>query len=533
MKYADASSKNGILQRVDHEADIWYVGVYQPDAPLGEFTLTLDDIRATPVSLNDSLSTVVDQIEGSWRYYRVIIPDVPELLGWYLNLKNVSGTAAPKITVRRDRLPPSATSVSPTASTWASGASWSQDLDFTGLMKNSGDVSVNGQQFLAAKGANRPLLPGTYYVGVLAGAAQPAAGVLKMASYTLQSRGIGGKNSIPVTPLERDGGSIDTALLAPRDFSIFSVTIPPGAELPSWQLDLTPTSGELLMQVRRDSIPDFFTSAFVGESASASSVAGGKRLKRTGKESLLLLPDNGATFLQAGTYYVVAVSEGLAPSASALGDGETSGTLTSTTPVIPSDLGLLSPSSPLAVPVALNGGDSAIYRINVPAGMKVLEAYLTDRTGNPGLSIVRGQIAPLPFPGTTSGNNGYGWTGGQTTGTHPVLVTVQDPAAGQYTLVIRANADATGLINGAATLNIRLIDTLPKIDPVNGSGSLAVTEQIAEGWRYFELNIPNDPRLKGIRVSLKNITSGVPRMIIRKGTLMPKDFTRYFRLAFG
>ena len=53
-KYADASSKNGILQRVDHEADIWYVGVYQPSLPLGAFTLTLDDIKSTPVSLDGS-----------------------------------------------------------------------------------------------------------------------------------------------------------------------------------------------------------------------------------------------------------------------------------------------------------------------------------------------------------------------------------------------------------------------------------------------------------------------------------------------
>ena len=150
-----------------------------------------------------ALSPVTDQVEGSWKYFRVVVPDDPNLLGWYLNLTDVSGTAAPKITVRRDRLPPSTTSVNPTASTWASGASWSQDLDFTGLMTNTGNVSVNGQQFLAAKGANRPLVAGTYYVGILAGAAQPSAGALKTASYTLQSRGIGVTGySIPVTPLE-------------------------------------------------------------------------------------------------------------------------------------------------------------------------------------------------------------------------------------------------------------------------------------------------------------------------------------------
>jgi hypothetical protein len=526
VKYADVTSKTGILQRVDHEADIWYVGVYQPSVPLGEFTLTLDDITATPVALDGSLSPVVDQIEGSWRYYRVVIPDDPELLGWYLNLTDVTGTAAPKITVRRDRLPPSATTVSPTASTWASGAAWSQDLDFTGVMKDPGDVSVNGRQFLAARGANRPLVPGTYYVGILAGAAQPAAGDVKTAAYTLQSRGIGGGGlGIPVTPLALDGGSIPSGPLAPRDFRIFSVTIPPGAQIPSWRLDLTPTAGDMMMQVRRDSIPDFFTSVFVGESTAATNVAGGKRLKRTGNESLLLLADNNTALIQAGTYYIAVVSEGLQPTATVLGAGEAAGTLASTTPVVPGDLGLLTSATPLAVPVTLPGGDSAIYTVTVPAGMKVLEAYLTNRTGNPGLSIVRGTLAPVPFPATTTANNGYGWTGGQTTGTHPVLVTVPDPVADTYTIVIRANADTSGFVVGSATLNLRLIDTLPQIDPVSGSGAVTVNGQIAEGWRYFELNIPDDPRLKGIRVSLKNVSSGVPRMIIRKGTLMPRDFT--------
>ena len=59
----------------------------------------------------------------------------------------------------------------------------------------------------------------------------------------------------------------------------------------------------------------------MGESASATSVAGGKRLKRTGKESLLLLPENGATSLQAGTYYVDRRERGPRPDRTVMGDG--------------------------------------------------------------------------------------------------------------------------------------------------------------------------------------------------------------------
>jgi hypothetical protein len=526
VKYADASSKNGILQRVDHEADIWYVGVYQPALPLGGFTLTLDDIKSTPITLDGSLSPVAEQVEGSWKYFRVVVPADPALLGWHLDLTGVTGTAAPKITVRRDRLPPSTTAVSPTAATWPTGASWYQDLDFTGVMTDSGGAGVAGQQFLAGIGPNRPLVAGTYYVGVLSGAAQPAAGVLKTASYTLRSRGIGGADfGIPVTPLALAGGSLDTGLLGPREFRVFSVTIPAGAVVPSWLLELAPTTGEMLLQVRRDSIPDFFTSAHVGESATASGVAGGKRLKRAGRESLLLLPDNGATSLAAGTYYVTAVGEGLAPTATTLGTGQVAGTLTSGNPAPATHLGVLGAATPLEVPLDLKGGDAAIYRFTVPAGMKVLEAFLTARVGNPGLSLVRGNLAPVPFPGSNSGLGGYGWVGGQTTPTHPVLVTVQDPAADDYTLVVRANADGQNLADGKATLTLRLIETLPQLDPVGGVGAIPVTNQIAEGWRYFQLNVPDDPRLKGIRVTLKDVTSGVPRLVIRKGVQMPKDFT--------
>ena len=524
VKYADASSKSGILQRVDHEPDIWYVGVYQPSLPLGAFTLTLNDIQSTPISLESPIPPVVAQIEGAWKYYRVTVPEDPELLGWHLNLTNVTGTAAPKITVRRDRLPPSGASVTPTSSTWATGASWAQDADFTGLMTNPGGLAMNGRQFLAARGPNRPLVPGTYFVGVLAGAATPAAGPVKTASYTLISRGIGTGYSIGLTTLALDGGQLPVELPAARDFQFFRVTIPAGLEVPSWQLDLGQTTGEMLMQVRRDSIPDFSTSVFVGETP-GSAVGGGKRLKRTGGESLLLLPENGATTLQAGTYYIAAISEGLAPTTAALGEGAVSGTIKSTRPAVITDLGTLVSASPLAVPVDLKGGDSRTFRFTIPAGMKVLEAYLSARTGNPGLSLVRGALAPIPFPGNSGGNNGYGWVGGQTAPTHPVLVTLQDPVESQYTVTVRANAEGANLVDGRATLNIRLVDSLPQLEPVAGTDTAVVTDQIAESWRYFQLTIPDDVRLKGIRVTLKNVTSGVPRMVIRKGTAMPKDFT--------
>ena len=525
VRYVDAASTTGILQRVDHEADIWYVGVYQPNLPLGNFTLTLADITAKPTAFDTGSVTEVNQIEGEWRYFRVVVPNDPNLLGWYLNLSQVTGTVAPKISVRRDRLPPSTTTVNASSPTWPSGSAWSQDLDFTGQMVNAGSLNVSGQRFLAARGTGRPLEPGTYYVGVLVGAAQAPAGTPKMASYTLLSRGIGSGYAIEPSDLPLDGGQSATGNLAARDFRMFRVTIPTGTELASWQLRLQATTGEMLMQVRRDSIPDFSTSAGIGDSASTTGVMGGKRLKQPGDEFLTVMPENGAAFIQPGTFYVAVVSEGLTPTTAVMGEGDAAGGLKSTIPGPLTALGSISPTADLEVDFDLPWGELAAYRFTVPPGMKVLEALLTDREGNPGISMIRGTRFPIPYPGTNSGDAGYGWFGGQNVPTHPVLVTVQDPVVDEYTAVVRANVDGAAFPRGKGKLKIRIVADLPVLGVVSGNRTAVVSDQLAESWRYFQLNIPIDTNLRGIRVSLKNVTSGVPRMVIRKGTSMPKDFT--------
>ncbi|WP_367874698.1 hypothetical protein [Luteolibacter sp. Populi] len=281
-------STTGILQRVDHEADIWYVGVYQPEVPLGNFTLTLHDIVATTAQVDAYEAPVTGQTAGEWRYFRVIVPEDPALLGWYVDVHSISTAAPVKITVRRDRLPPvTLPTVNPMAADWPSGAVWSQIADFTGASLNANGRDTTGNFFLAATGATRPLKPGTYYVGVFAGQASGVpAGEIQTVSYTLRSRAIGGSYSIPVTPLDFAGGSVTLTDLAPRDFRFYSFNIPQGAEVPSWDLRLTPSVGEMFMQVRRDSLPDFFSSAFIGEAPGVTGVQGGKRLKKPGKERL-------------------------------------------------------------------------------------------------------------------------------------------------------------------------------------------------------------------------------------------------------
>ena len=265
MKYADASSKNGILQRVDHEADIWYVGVYQPSLPLGGFTLTLDDIKSSPASVEK----FVIRDESGGRVMEIFPrrrSERSESLGLVSESHGRIGHG------RSENL--RAAGSSPT---------FQHIGDSHGLHLGIRSIVVPGSGFHRVDDQHRerergwPAIPGSRRRQQAAGrrnllcrhsrrSGGALGGEAKTASYTLQSRGIGTMDSAFPHPADLNGGSLGTDPLAPRDFRFFSVTIPPGANLTSWQLDLTPTAGEMLMQVRRDSIPDFFTSTTLGES---------------------------------------------------------------------------------------------------------------------------------------------------------------------------------------------------------------------------------------------------------------------------
>ena len=70
-------------------------------------------------------------------------------------------------------------------------------------------------------GIGRPLEPGTYYVGVY------NSSTTSTTSYTLESRGIGTGQSVPVNTLDYTAGSVATiANLAPREATYYKVTIP-------------------------------------------------------------------------------------------------------------------------------------------------------------------------------------------------------------------------------------------------------------------------------------------------------------------
>ncbi len=133
--HVDFSSVSGELQRPAHQADIWYVGVYNASAPLDAFTL----IRQEPVPrllAFDGISTVTNQSPGTWRYFRIDVPT--NALGWDIRIKDVT-SGDPHLVVRRDQLPDGLSSSSPSGSgwepfkdtIWPSGWQWAAGEDWT------------------------------------------------------------------------------------------------------------------------------------------------------------------------------------------------------------------------------------------------------------------------------------------------------------------------------------------------------------------------------------------------------------------
>ena len=126
--HVDASSLMGWLQHPAHQADVWYVGVYTPNAALGAFGLTTREITPTAINFASSTTNITDQPEGIWRFFRVDVP--AGALGLDVWAKDVT-SGDPQVVVRRDALPDAVETLPyyygdwvTWSSTWPSGNSW-------------------------------------------------------------------------------------------------------------------------------------------------------------------------------------------------------------------------------------------------------------------------------------------------------------------------------------------------------------------------------------------------------------------------
>ena len=494
----DYSSSAGFLQRQDHQADIWYIGVYNPAAPLNAFTLERRTYSTDTVELATNAAPVVNQPANQLRYFRMDVP--AGVLGWDVRITNVT-SGDPRLVVRRDRLPDNLSSHvnggggwGPWGSTtWGSGNQWAAGSDWTAYTQSPLGTNESGR--ILAMGMSNPLEPGTYYIGVMG-----SPTVTNALSYSISSRLIGTGQPIQVSPFAFNGGSVTLSNLIPREPAYFSVTVPTNTE--SWRVKLAATVGESLFCIQKDTPPN------IGASGGNSpyGIFGGAKLTKLGDESYLMLPNSGQTNISSGIYYLGAISEGMNPSGNHIGTNVSAATLQSvgTLPIL--DLGTLG-GSDIVQPDTFASADVKAYRFTLPAGLLAVEVRLENRVGNPQMSLRAGTNLPYPV-------DSYGSIGGQTPLSYdPSLVYLPNPSNGVYTLVVQATV--LGSAYPAASCNIR-IHALASSPFAFDGGSTNVVAQPADTWRYFSITVP--PGAAGWDLRIQNVTSGDPRLVMRRGS---------------
>ncbi|WP_367873923.1 hypothetical protein [Luteolibacter sp. Populi] len=521
--YMDENSTNGFIQRFNHQADVWYVGIFAAQQPLGAFTLDVHPI--TPPTLGLESTTQITGLDAlKWRYYRMDIG--ADQQGWDLRLKNATGGNC-TLLVRRDLLPfntgtnnGSSSSWGPSSDpSWPSGYQWAGGGDWTGRDYDTITTPrrIIDDRIIAAAG--RPLVPGTYYIGIYNGGTDPISNTTgQPASLTLESRGIGSGLAISVDSLSfTPGSSVTVNNLPPREAAYYKVTVPEGT--PSWEFTLTPTAGEVSMVVRRGTVPDL-SAAYNGNVQEVSNtVSREMKAQRTGSERYLLLPDNNQPAITAGDYYIAVVSEGLNPPASnVVGSAPSSATLTNLGPLAIQDLGTASAAG-IMQQVSLSGAQVKAYQFTVPAGTSSLEVRLDNRIGNPMMALISG--ARIPYPDASALD--YGTGGGQSTPpaggvarvTEDNLLNIANPAAGIYTLTVRADELGTNTYPDASAGLVVLANS--PVPLAFDAGTASVTNQAPTAWRYFQVTVPEG--IMGWDIRLKNITAGNPQMVVRRDQL--------------
>ena len=519
--YMDESSTTGFIQRVNHQADVWYIGVFTPQQALGAFTLDVHPI--TPPALAVQSSNAVPGIFPlKWRYFRMDIP--AGMQGWDLRLKDATGGNC-TLVVRRDLLPhntgsnnggstgwaPASDPAWPTGYQWAGGNDWTgRPYDVTGSARRE-----MNDRILAAAG--RPLVPGTYYIGIYNDGSDPVTGTNNQpATVTLESRGIGNGLDIPIGSMGLAAGS-NVAIngLPAREAAYYKLTIPENT--PSWEFTLAQTAGESAVVIRRGTIPDF-SAAQSGDVQDASNTGTREvKIQRTGPERYLLLPYNNQDSLVAGDYYIGVLSEGAnAPASNVIGGLPSSSALTSNGALPIQDLGAATASG-LVQQVGLAGAQVKAYRFTVPEGTASLEVRLDNRVGNPQMSLISGTRIPQPDASFSD----YGVSGGQTSApsggmsrvTEDNLLNIANPVPGVYTLAVRAEDVSSSYPDATA----ELVVTANSPVPLAFNGTASVSNQAPTAWRYFQVTVPAGIMAWDIR--LTNVTSGNPQMVIRRDQL--------------
>ncbi|MFN7140922.1 MAG: hypothetical protein ACK4UN_16440, partial [Limisphaerales bacterium] len=466
------------------------------------FDLQVRKIDPPTLPFDQGQQTVSLHAGGTFQFFKVVVPSHAK--GWDVRLINVT-KGNPKLIVAREMLPIpwkndgfSATS----SDYWFAGERWPAGRDWTERSFSTAGINEDGR--ILAMGMGRPLVAGTYYIGVQSSSE---------AAYTIASRGIGNGFSIPITDLAYAGGIFTaTSSLQARQVAYFRVSVPSGMQ--SWKISLaTHGTSEGTLLVLKDAVPNVLGNgnAFVTRSSSA-----GKKMKKPGYEEFLLLPQNKETTVRPGDYYIAVVSEGNNPTNSTrVAPGRISYTLTSHGSLALTNLGTL--TSGVTNSATLRAGEVIGYRFEVPKGTVNIEARLDNRVGNPVMVMRGGGFLPDPgmsIPGFGSDN--YGVEGGEVTDSkgHPNVITFVNPPAGVYHLLVKARQTNSVFNPASFTLRLSSLGSNPlEFD----NGTVTVASQTSGSWRYFRVDVPEDAL--GWDLRLTNVLSGLPRIVVARDTL--------------
>lgn len=500
----DAASAKGFLQMPRHPADIWYIGVNHKTQPLGPFVLSGQEIPRLDLTLEPvvRVNQVEEQRAGMFQYFQVEVPT--KALGIELRVANVA-SGDPRVVVCRGLLPVSLTTMLVNSNSWTPnnsnswppGAQAAYETDWTGFSTDARGSNELGHFFFAGRG--NPLEPGVYYIGVINGPLST-----NEMKYELWARGIFPDGS--VEPLALEGTRIGSNLL-PHGVSWHRVTIP--VETPSWKLRLDSGLGESFFTLRREGLANY------GAVLAWPTNMPGCKVRKIGNEHLVLLPQAPSTNLPAGTYYVGVVAEGQGPVASRAGSNACSYTLSSLGPLVLTNLGTVDPlgQTGLVVQATQEGGEVVGYKFSVASNTHVIEVRLNDRIGNPRMSLRADTQLPACY------DKSYGSIGGwAATWSDDNLIRIPTPAAGTYTLLVQAASSGSVYTNTSYTLEVSAqAFELVSFD----GGSLAVTNQPSDAWRYFLVTVPTN--VMGWDLRLTNITNGDPRMVICRDVVYPSS----------
>ena len=493
LNYYDLLSTFEGLQQPGHQADVWYIGVYNPTLPLGPFTLITRELQATP--LTDSVPLArTNRPPGLWEFFRLEVPatvgGVP-VLGWDVRLTNVT-RGNPTLVIRRDAFPVSVgTSITPSATNWPAGGSWAAGVDWTlRPFPNVGGTNENGR--ILAMGLGRPLEPGIYYVGVINPPASP-----EPMSYSIISRWIGTNLAIPVRTLGWVADSVTNAV-APREADYYQVVIPPNTR--SWKVRLTTLSGEAMLVAVTNRIPNVLSE---------------KRVTKAGKEQFVLLPPVGQDFLVPGITYLAVIGEGQnPPDLSRIGTNLSTYVLQTLGEMPETNLGTLGPVDLLSTG-ALEGGEAAAYHFDTVPGALGFWISLENRVGNP-VAVSRGEIE-LADPGAAGGGaaDPYGNDGGEVSGTvtSGFRITVADPYP---TETIMLKARQSGGLYPDAGYTLRVEEIIPQPVAFNGGFTNVINQDSLKGG-YYTFDVP--PGATGWDLRLTNVTSGSPQLVVARDFL--------------